>query len=439
MSLHSNPGAGANRKRRTKKKKGKKITFFGYDLFGKPVPPPIHLPESDDEDAHRRHLGAEPSRTRTQSQRSTASSSTLDSDAAQLELDSATIAHISTFERAAQEQALEAERLKQERRRERKERKRLAKALARTHQGAGDEFEGFQGSGGDLPPVYTYSESQSQDEYGPFVQALPAREEEQDADDDAPDFDGGSYARRGSSGTSGSRSNSDSRSRTSASRSQPDMHTHAQSAATLSAPQSPRKQKSTSSSSSSSSRSKSKSKSSTTSSTGSLSKFKPNVHSTSSASTGQSPSPTSPSFTKPIIKTREPEFDGTQGFGRRDHLEVELESHPRSLEPHDAGEDGINASSVSPNLTVHPRLRGFGGHEGGGVLPIPRAGRGEGEGYPSQGFPSVGLGLGRGVGSEKDKMRKDSVHTLGGKVLADRGDGAVGGGGWCGREGEGRE
>jgi hypothetical protein len=50
------------------------------------------------------------------------------------------------------------------------------------------------------------------------------------------------------------------------------------------------------------------------------------------------------------------------------------------------------------------------------VLPHSR---GE-EGFPNYGFPSSGLGLGR----------KDSVHTLAGKVLAVRGDGgAVGGGG----------
>jgi hypothetical protein len=76
---------------------------------------------------------------------------------------------------------------------------------------------------------------------------------------------------------------------------------------------------------------------------------------------------------------------------------------------------------VSPDLkkgAVRPRVRGFGGHESGGGGVLLRS-RGE-EGFPNYGFPSSGLGLGR----------KDSVHTLAGKVLAVRGDGgAVGGGG----------
>lgn len=135
MSLHSNPGRGKKRSKRKKRTNGKKITLFGYDLFGKPAPPPIHLPDSDDEDSRSR-LSA-PLTTRS-------SSITFDSDAAPL--DSAAIATISSSSAELTQRALaleaEAERREKEerraRRRERKEMKRIAKALASQ---TGEEFE----------------------------------------------------------------------------------------------------------------------------------------------------------------------------------------------------------------------------------------------------------------------------------------------------------
>lgn len=194
MSLHSNPG---RKKKRTKRKKDKRITLFGYDLFGH-KPPPIQLPESDDEDGNRLEVPIVATRS---------SSSTFDSDAAPL--DSTTIASISASAAAlrAREEADEAERRdraeRKERRRQRKELKRIRKAMALAEHG--DDFEGFQGSGSGLQA----------DGYGPFVHAR-VPENDEDIDEDV-DLDGGVYARRSNTGNS---SGSDSRSRTSASRSQ---------------------------------------------------------------------------------------------------------------------------------------------------------------------------------------------------------------------------
>ena len=427
MSLHSNPGLGTNRKKRTKKKKGKKITFFGYDLFGKPTTPPVHLPDED-------HLSIDSHfRPRTRSQRSTASASTLDSDAAPLELDPATIAHISELELAQRAaQAIEAERLKQERRQARREKKRIAKALALAH---GDgEFEGFQGSGGDLPPVYSYSksETQSQDrehEYGPFVQApyrAAPREGSDDAEADAPDFDGAFYTRKSSTGNGSSRSGSDSRSRTSASKSQPDAHRHEPST-TLSSPTSqPTHTQNTSSSSSDKVKSKSKSQSSATPSTQaqptkhslSKSKSKPKSRSTASGSSHTSTtqstslaSPASASFPIANADTKstlipaivEDDFDGTQGFRSHKHNHVPVPGPEFSGEEYD---DGM----PKPGFPS----KGFSGGRGG---------------FPSQGFPSSGLSTRVGVNGktdvERDKKRTDSVHALGGAFLAMRGDAHV--------------
>ena len=464
MSLHSNPGLGTNRKKRTKRKKGKKITFFGYDLFGKPVPPPIRLPDED-------HLGIEShTRSRTHSQRSTISASTLDSDAAPLELDPATIARISELELAQRAaQAIEAERLKQERHQKRKEKKRMAKALALAHADP-SEFEGFQGSGGDLPPVYSYSESETpsqdreHDGYGPFVRA-PYREGDDDAEADAADFDGALYTRKRSDGQSGSRSGSDSRSRTSASRAQTDAHRHDLLTA-LSPPTSPLADNHKSSLSSSSdkvqstSKPKSKSKSSATSSTQSestpslppptpksksRSKSKPKSRSTTSGashtSTTQSSSPSlaspssaffpnpdpnpdiDPKSTSALIVPAIPEdgFDGTPGFESESHNQNH--DHIVSV-PTPAPEFHNDDDDEVPNP-------GF---------PSKGFSRGR-SGFPSQGFPSSGLfntarvgssgrGSGKadtGMGMERDKKKTDSVHALGGAFLATRGDDDAGG------------
>ncbi|KAF9460276.1 hypothetical protein BDZ94DRAFT_939547 [Collybia nuda] len=279
MSLHSNPGRGKKRSKRRKRTNGKKITLFGYDLFGKPVPPPIHLPESDDED----------SRSRLSAPLTTRSSSTFDSDAAPL--DPATIASISSSsaeltQRALALEAEAAQRLEKEerraRRRERKEMKRIAKALAAQ---ASEEFEGFQGSG---EAVY-----QRPEEYGPFVQGHPPPEVE--GDDDAADLDGGLYARRNNIGTAGS--GSDSRSRTSASRS--DQHLHPQQPSELTLPVKPKSKRSKTSSASGSKKSRSNT----------------------SASTSQSPSlpsPVSPSFPAYVAEElgdHAVDFP-SQGFGR---------------------------------------------------------------------------------------------------------------------------
>ncbi|KAG6862582.1 hypothetical protein C0991_011479, partial [Blastosporella zonata] len=174
MSLHFNPG----RKRKpTKRKKDRRITLFGYDLFGH-APPPIQLPESDDEDGGR-GLGAPTPTTRS-------SSLTFDLDAAPL--DSSTIATISSSAAAlrareeAEEQKMREKAERRERRKQRKELKRVAKALALAEQG--EDFEGFQGSGSGLPA----------EEYGPFVR-VDARQDSDDGDEDA-DLDGGVYARK---------------------------------------------------------------------------------------------------------------------------------------------------------------------------------------------------------------------------------------------------
>ncbi|RDB18657.1 hypothetical protein Hypma_014691 [Hypsizygus marmoreus] len=286
MSLHSNPGR--NRKRTKRKKKsnngGKHITLFGYDLFGH-RPPPIQLPESDDE-------GAVGPALMTRS-----SSLTFDSDAAPL--DPSTIDTISSSSDAlrAREAALEEEqRLKTERhekRRQRKELRRVAKALALAEQS--QDFEGFQGSGDGA----TYPH----EDYGPFVRA-----NDDDEGDGAADLDGGLYARRNTTGAAGS--GSDSKSRTSASRSQTSQgdqqfyqpHAQMQSHQQPVVPSTPRSKK-TKSKSSATTRSSKTSRSNT------------------SASTSQSPSlpsPVSPSFTGLPKFKPDPEFEGSQGLDEAD-------------------------------------------------------------------------------------------------------------------------
>lgn len=368
LSLHSNPGLSTSRKRRTKNKKGKRITFFGYYLFGKPAIPPIHLPdENEDED----NLGIESNnRVRTQS------SVSLDSDAAPVELDPATIARISELELAAQ--AFEAERQKQERRRERKERKRIAKALSLAHEG-NSEFEGFQGSGGDLPPVYTYSAESQDGEYGPYVDAPQLPEDEGTAD-----FDGGFYARKSPIGpSSGSRSGSDSRSRTSASRSQPDATVQQQ----------PYYQQPGTASSSSPHKKTFKPNSTLTPKRKSHSTASGSSHTSYTAQSSSLASPSSSTFPKPNPAV----FEG-----------------PQRLAPNPEFSGAYDEDDPSPG---HPGL--VKGIEGRGA-------------FPSQGFPSSGLSAGR---ADMDRKRKDSVHALGGAFLAVRGDVPVGAAGKGGEEG----
>lgn len=130
LSLHSNIGERRHKKRR-KPRKG--ITLFGYNLFGKP---PIHLPDSDDED------------TGSSRRSRTISTSTLDSDAAPLDasvLDEQAVARLAAATAAAEEEQRKAKEERRRLRRERKELKRMALAMAMGMQqqhGEGD-FEGF--------------------------------------------------------------------------------------------------------------------------------------------------------------------------------------------------------------------------------------------------------------------------------------------------------
>ncbi|KAF5380081.1 hypothetical protein D9615_006223 [Tricholomella constricta] len=359
MSLHSNPGRS---RKRTKRKKGKRMTLFGYDLFGH-RPPPIYLPESDDEGPSR-SMGAPTPTTRS-------SSLTFDSDAAPL--DPSTIATISTSaaalraREAAEEEERRAKAERREKRRQRKELKRVAKALALAEQG--QDFEGFPGSGNGFPP----------EEYGPFVHV---RNDDDEGDADA-DLDGGVYARKGTSGTG---SGSDSRSRTSASRSQqsqgdltyfsgPRVHRHRQPAERqYSAPSTsdadfsiPREKKA-------------KSKSSTTTRSTASRASRSN---TSSGSTSQSPSLASPvsptfvgadSFPKSKLSIADDDFDGSQGLS-----EADLPS------------SGIHGAFPSPGLR--------------GEFPSPGLG-----GFPSSGF-----------GGPPKIQRRDSILARGGAFLATRG------------------
>jgi len=253
MSLHSNPGRG-QRNRNKKKRKSKKssdnprrITLFGYDLFGRP--PPVHLPNDSEDAFYSRRSSLTPSAIVT----THSTASTFDSDAAPLDADAIAALSSPTTAPAALEAAVQAaaaaevQRLKEkeerrQRRKEKKERKRLADALA--HQGVVDqdaEFEGFQGSGDQaLPPrsdlgyprmsngIVTGSDSGSgsvfsgsgREGFGGFVSAPPHAApgpytSYQDDEDDAADLDGGLYSRKTPRG--GSNGGSDSRSRTSAS------------------------------------------------------------------------------------------------------------------------------------------------------------------------------------------------------------------------------
>lgn len=218
LSLHSNPG---DRRRTVGKKPRKSITFFGFNLFGR-RPPPIHLPDDNDEvdellgRRRRRPIAADARATHS-------STSTFDSDAAPLDsaaLDRLTPAQIESqaLATAAEERRLKGER--RQRRQERKEMKRMAMALA-----AGDadgEFEGFQGSGDGggyphIPPQMLYGAEAEEEGFGPFRGAPPPAPPPED--EDPADLDGSLYTRKTySPGTSNA--GSDSRSRTTTSMSQ---------------------------------------------------------------------------------------------------------------------------------------------------------------------------------------------------------------------------
>jgi hypothetical protein len=222
-SLHSNPGTRSQGRSRKSKRPAsrKRITLFGWDLFGRPA---IQLPPDDLDD----HTGPDVvngvqtngnTRPRGESRTRTISSSTLDADAAPL--DPSTIEGLSPIQ--LQERALaaaEEEERRRKRRKERKELKRVARALA---MGAidRDEFEGFQGSGDDggypsIPGPFQRPSPAAHgpgEPFGPFVAAQGQQKIDADADD--ADLGGELYARRSGSGNT---SGSDSRSRTSSSK-----------------------------------------------------------------------------------------------------------------------------------------------------------------------------------------------------------------------------
>ncbi|KAG0699221.1 hypothetical protein DFH29DRAFT_60803 [Suillus ampliporus] len=209
LSLHSNIGAG---RRKLRKRPAFSLTLFGYTLFGRP---PIYLSDDEDERGWRgRALG-------------TASSSTLDSDAAPL--DSSTIARLSSPDRAEAEQQKREEEARRKaerkaRRRERRERERMS-ALLSLNGGSlaeGDDFEGFQGSG--ESPISSLPAAE-------FVRAqeeLSAIGGEREGSEDADDADLGGelYTRKKRQSAVWSGSGSDSRSRTSASISNGDPSLH---------------------------------------------------------------------------------------------------------------------------------------------------------------------------------------------------------------------
>jgi len=233
LSLHSNPGALAQRRRRSRF--GKNIRLFGWDLFGRRQP--IRLPDDDDDEedddeaeAEREereggggHRGQDSRKRKSRRRRSpppTISSSTLDSDAALL--DPAAIAS------HAEEEAARAAR--RAHRRERKERKRAGLTLALEHAAVLDgdcEFEGFPGSGGSQRRTATSASAAGSVPSHVRVGGanVPYRDDDdnEDVDEDLEeegDFGAGTYARRAPVSSDSGRG-SDSRSRTSTSLSGP--------------------------------------------------------------------------------------------------------------------------------------------------------------------------------------------------------------------------
>lgn len=219
LSLHSNIGD-SRRKRKKKRGPPKTITFFGYNLFGKP---PIRLEGDDDfSSAIVPPVGG---RSSSRTVKKSISTSTLDSDAAPL--DPSTIAQLSTAQPSPPGTSDEEQRRKEERRRRRRERRERKEALARAMGQADEEFEGFPGSG----PGVSVSPSPRE-----FVLVSPMSTTEELPED--ADFDAEAYNTKRRTGSA--RSDSDSRSRTSASRSNPDfshqVHCHSQQPAPIPAP-----------------------------------------------------------------------------------------------------------------------------------------------------------------------------------------------------------
>ncbi|EDR01222.1 uncharacterized protein LACBIDRAFT_312338 [Laccaria bicolor S238N-H82] len=148
LSLHLNPGRGGRRKRKSKSTangsgKPRRITLFGFDFFGRP--PPIQLPDDDDADdaplfcPHRRSSGSTPTTTLT--------TQTFDSDAAPLDISTIQSISVSKASEAA-EAELKRLKEKEERRQRRKARKEMKRLVEAGVVGDGEEFQGFQGSGG---------------------------------------------------------------------------------------------------------------------------------------------------------------------------------------------------------------------------------------------------------------------------------------------------
>ena len=227
LSLHSNPSSSPRRKRA---RFTKHIRLFGWDLFGRRQP--IRLPDDDENDDEEDREGGgdgdggeQVEQRRKKKRRShrgghrrpsavTISSSTLDSDAAPLD-SAAIISHATNYA----EEVKRAER--RERRRQRKEMKRAA-ALALEQAAVladGDEFEGFQGSGGQhlalpsSPPLLGHDDGMKTQDLR--YTSKEDDDDDDDDDDDEGDFGAAAYTRR-TPGSSDSGRGSDSRSRTSA-------------------------------------------------------------------------------------------------------------------------------------------------------------------------------------------------------------------------------
>ena len=228
LSLHSNPSL----PRRKRARFTKHIRIFGWDLFGRRQP--IRLPDDDEEDEDEEENGGvgdgdgdgDGEQRRKKKRRShrgghrrpstvTISSSTLDSDAAPLD-SAAIVSHATNY---AEEEVKRAER--RERRRQLRETKRAA-ALALEQAATladGDEFEGFQGSGGASRHMGLAGSSPPFGRDGGTKTAHELRcspnDDDDDDDDDEGDFGADAYTRH-TSGSSDSGRGSDSRSRTSA-------------------------------------------------------------------------------------------------------------------------------------------------------------------------------------------------------------------------------
>lgn len=219
LSLHSNIG-GSRRKRKKKRAPSQIITLFGYSLFGKQS---IRL-EGDD-DLAAAIVSPVGGRGSSNIVKKSISTSTLDSDAAPL--DPSTIAQLSAAQSPSPGPSGEELWRKEERRRRRRERKERQETLARAMGQVDVEFEGFPGSGPDIPAHPSHRE---------FVLISPLSPNEELAED--ADFGAEAYnTRRHPEST---RADSDSRSRTSASIPNPDpshySHYYSQQPAPIAAP-----------------------------------------------------------------------------------------------------------------------------------------------------------------------------------------------------------